>query len=160
MKLKKITGFDYKISDTGKLFSICSNKFRKLSSKSNCGYLRIDLYKNSKVSYHSIHRLVAQAFLPNPKKYKVVNHIDGNKLNNCVNNLQWTTQSKNCEHRSRVLGKVTGETHGMAKLKLIDIKTIRNLVKAGVKKTKIAKEFNVSVRTIYNISNRETWVTY
>lgn len=159
MKLVDIIGFKnfYKISDTGRLYSIQSNKFRKLSSISNCGYLRIDLYKNGKCSYHSLHRLVAIAFISNPNNYKYVNHKDGNKLNNNVKNLEWVTSSENSLHRSRILGKVTGEKHGMSKLKLKEIRAIRNLIKAGYKKPDVAEIYNITVRTVYHTINKDTW---
>lgn len=62
----------------------------------NCGYECVDLYKNKKVKKCKVHRLVASAFLDNPKKE--VNHKDGNKLNNSVINLEWCTHSENHKH--------------------------------------------------------------
>lgn len=45
-----------------------------------------------------LHRLVAKTFIPNPKNYPVINHIDGNKINNCINNMEWCTQKQNAIH--------------------------------------------------------------
>lgn len=60
------------------------------------GYLRVQInYKD-----YYIHRLVAQAFIPNPLHKSEVNHIDGNKSNNCVSNLEWVTKQENCYHAS------------------------------------------------------------
>lgn len=62
------------------------------------GYLCVILYKNSVGQDWKVHRAVALAFLPNPEHKRVVNHIDGNKQNNCVENLEWATHSENARH--------------------------------------------------------------
>src|SRR5699024_1760168 len=61
-------------------------------------YNRVNLYKNGGMNSFTIHRLVAQAFLPNPENKPQVNHKDGNKLNNALSNLEWVTQSENQLH--------------------------------------------------------------
>lgn len=61
------------------------------------GYLRVD-FRSKKGKVCSIHRLVALAFIPNPNKFPIVNHIDGNKKNNNVYNLEWCTYSRNVQH--------------------------------------------------------------
>lgn len=62
------------------------------------GYLRIGLTKNNKQKMHLIHRLVAETFVANPYGYKIINHIDGNKTNNHISNLEWCTQQHNIKH--------------------------------------------------------------
>ena len=76
------------------------NKFKKLKgSKDSKGYLCLDLRnKNGKLSYPKIHRLVAEAFLENPENLPQVNHIDSNKTNNNVENLEWCSYSQNTKH--------------------------------------------------------------
>ena len=64
----------------------------------NKGYLRLHLCKNGKAKWHRVHRLVAQRFIPNPLNKPEVNHKDGNKLNNCIWNLEWSTPSENNQH--------------------------------------------------------------
>lgn len=64
------------------------------------GYLYVRLYKDAKGKKHKIHRLVAQTFIENPENKKCVNHIDGNKQNNSVENLEWVTHSENMKHAS------------------------------------------------------------
>jgi hypothetical protein len=64
----------------------------------NKGYISINLYKNSKVHRYSIHRLIAIAFIPNPNNFPEVNHIDGNPLNNGIDNLEWCTHQHNMQH--------------------------------------------------------------
>ena len=62
------------------------------------GYLQVGLCKNGKRKTHKIHRLVAQAFIPNLEKKLEINHIDEDKTNNNVNNLEWSTRKENCNH--------------------------------------------------------------
>lgn len=66
------------------------------------GYLNITLSKNSKAKTFKIHRLVAKAFIDNPGNLPEVNHKDGNKSNNFVNNLEWITRSENQKHAFRI----------------------------------------------------------
>jgi len=105
---KNITGYEgiYYISNKGNVKS----KKRKIDSilkprKSNCGYLRIFLCKNKSHKQYTIHRLVAEAFIPNLENKPQVNHIDGIKINNFVENLEWVTSSENTTHSFRVLNK-------------------------------------------------------
>jgi len=85
-----------KVSDCGRVLSRLG---RKLSlQKSNAGYLRVELHKNGMAQKHSVHRLVATAFVPNPEGKPQVNHIDGDKTNNKAENLEWVTQSENQSH--------------------------------------------------------------
>ena len=65
------------------------------------GYYNVRLTIGGKTSNHKVHRLYAQAFIPNPKKLPFINHIDGNKLNNRLDNLEWCTQSENMEYAHR-----------------------------------------------------------
>lgn len=65
-------------------------------------YADIHLWKNSKYVSTHVHRLVALAFIPNPENKPEVNHMDGNRLNNNVNNLEWVTKQENMEHAIRL----------------------------------------------------------
>ena len=80
--------------------------------KTNRGYLRVDLYANGKSYHHSIHRLVAEAFILNPDNLPQVNHKDENPLNNHVNNLEWCTVSYNINYgnRNSKVSKILQET--------------------------------------------------
>lgn len=103
---KDIEGCDgrYKVSNLGRVKSIRKIKYRNcyketilkpVIQKSN-GYCYVSLRnENGIFKNHRIHRLVAKAFIPNPNNYSQVNHIDMNKQNNCVENLEWCDQFEN-----------------------------------------------------------------
>lgn len=105
---KAIKGYeDYYISNLGRIKSINSynNKDREektlIPTDNGNGYKLIRLCKKGKKQNKYIHRLVAEAFIPNPLNYKEVNHIDNNKANNNVNNLEWCTRSYNVKYSYR-----------------------------------------------------------
>jgi hypothetical protein len=94
---KDIVNFEgqYFISNTG----IAKNTRKELKThRINSGYLCLKFTVNGKRTNHLVHRLVAEAFIPNPDNKREVNHIDGNKLNNNVCNLEWVTSSENKLH--------------------------------------------------------------
>ena len=100
---KDIVGYNgrYKISNIGNVKTTSyknTGEERILSKRINNGYNRVMLYKDGKAINKFVHRLVAEHFIPNPNNYKEVNHIDGNKLNNCVENLEWTSAKQNSTH--------------------------------------------------------------
>lgn len=88
----------YKILPNGEIYGgIKKSKLK--STVDNYGYVRISLQtKSGKWKMFSVHRLVATKYIPNPQNKPIVNHIDGNKLNNNVNNLEWCTDSENKIH--------------------------------------------------------------
>lgn len=77
----------YQVSNLGRVKRVETDRVLK-GSKNKKGYLRVDLYKNGSQSNKRIHRLVAQAFIPNPENKSQVNHIDENKTNNVISNLE------------------------------------------------------------------------
>jgi len=92
---KTIQGYEnYQVSNLGRVKSVCYNKERILkTSTDRYGYVRVKIFNNSKGKTVRIHKLVAESFLENPRNCKEINHIDENKENNCVKNLEW------CDHR-------------------------------------------------------------
>lgn len=99
-KPKKIPDFrDYKIDSHGNVWSFKYNKKRRLKNNINLyGYCYVILINECSRKALQVHRLVAKAFIPNPKNKKTVNHIDGNKQNNNINNLEWNTHKENNAH--------------------------------------------------------------
>jgi hypothetical protein len=104
-----IKGFEryYKITDNGKVISLGekSNHKEEIILKPSVdknGYLRVKLQHNKIKKYISIHRLVAMAFIPNPNKKPIVNHIDRDVKNNNVSNLEWVDNYGNYKHSSNL----------------------------------------------------------
>lgn len=96
---KDIRGYEglYRVSNLGRIYSIRTNKYLRLN-KHKCGYLKTILFKDGKSKTFLVHRLVASNFIENPSQYREVNHIDGDKTNNVVTNLEWCTVSENTKH--------------------------------------------------------------
>lgn len=95
---KEIAGYEgiYEVSDTGLVRSLKFGKAKILKPQNNGnGYLHFRLCKNGKAKNTKIHRLVAEAFLPNPLGLETVNHIDEDKTNNNVSNLEWMSRPDN-----------------------------------------------------------------
>lgn len=108
----QIKGFpDYYITDTGDVYSRFSSKYnnsngriKKMINTINAhGYAKVELFNNNKRYYKQVHRLVATTFIPNPENKPQVNHKNGNKVDNRVENLEWCTQSENVKHTYDVL---------------------------------------------------------
>lgn len=103
---KPIEGYEgiYEVSDKGNVRSYRNGKhgIRKnpiiIVGLMGKHYRSVCLCKDNKKTFYNVHRLVAEAFLPNPENKKEVNHIDGNKLNNCKENLEWASHAENMKH--------------------------------------------------------------
>lgn len=126
------------------------------------GYIKVRLYKNSTGKVFSVHRLVAQAFLPNLKKLSTINHQDGNKQNNRVDNLEWASYKENNNHAIRTgLKKTkTGAQSQRAKLTQTQVNEIRKEYvprKRGKNTCTLAKKYGVSQKTIWNIIHNKTY---
>lgn len=156
---KDVIGFEgiYKISSFGNL----KNKKRLLTNTlDKDGYVRNSLYKNGKVKHTKRHRLVAIAFIKNPLNKKSVNHIDGNKLNNNISNLEWATHQEQEIHAYKNGLKFAdrGENHFYSKLKTEEVLKIHELANSGkYTNVEIAKLFNIKDCTVSNIKLKKCW---
>src|SRR5689334_4822743 len=107
MNWRPVVGYEglYEVSDTG---SVRSMRGVLKTTKGKLGYIRADLTRNGKTTHTSVHRLVASAFLPHDPIRDCVNHIDSDRSNNHVANLEWCTRKENTQHS---LAKSRANTH-------------------------------------------------
>lgn len=104
---KPVVGYEnlYYVTTDGHIISTKKFKKEKIilleQTINSSGYLSVSLYKNNKTKTHRVHRLVAQAFIPNPENKPQINHKNENKLDNCVENLEWCTLEYNINYGTR-----------------------------------------------------------
>lgn len=89
---------EYKIDMHGNVYSYKNRIVRKLKPNISSGYSTVVLCDYGIENYCYTHRLIAETYIPNPDNKRIVNHIDGNKLNNQIENLEWVTSSENARH--------------------------------------------------------------
>lgn len=98
----RATGFDgYLVSADGDVISLKGKTPRLLSQVTVNGYKMVIMYNDGKAHLEYVHRLVAELFIDNPNNYNEINHIDENKANNNVNNLEWCTREYNINYGTR-----------------------------------------------------------
>lgn len=149
----------YKVSECGEVFSVVSNIFLKQRIDVD-GYPTVTMgSKYAKRSSRRVHRIVAENFIPNINNYKEVNHIDGNKQNNHVSNLEWCTRKHNVQHAFDTGLKVgsKGVENGRAILNDSDVLEIRKLLDEGITRYRIAKMYKVSWSLINFIQKGTIW---
>lgn len=168
---KDIEGFDgfYQVSNTGKVRSQGSSNglkdgkwhLRSLSPTHD-GYLRIRLVRGGRDITQRVHTLVARAFIPNPNEYDTVNHIDGDKTNNNVENLEWADRKQQMRHayRLRLKKPMQGKLNANAKLTDDDVRYIREHYIRNSKEfgtVALGKKFGVTNRVIGLIVARKSY---
>ena len=128
---------------------------KRALSKHSSGYLTIRLADNGKVNTYRVHRLVAEAFIPNPENKPYVNHKDLNKHNNCLENLEWSTEQENTDHYLLSAGtSITGFNHQSSKFSEDTVKLWIKKLEEKVMIKDIAEEYNCSRSTVTRLVNR------
>jgi hypothetical protein len=163
---KPVVGYEgiYEVSDQGRVkrikpeYNTYVGKILSGGIEKN-GYRVVLLYDNGKRKMFKVHRLVAIAFVPNPENKPQINHKNAIKLDNRAENLEWSTCQENITHavNKGLWNAAKGEQHGQAKLKDIQIPTIRSLLKIGYTCNDISVQFKVSRITIEDIKAKRTW---
>lgn len=151
---KDIEGYEglYQVSDQGNVKSLArkrnnskgsyTQKERILKqSNTTTGYKKVELVKNGQKKSLRVHRLVAQAFIPNPENKPEVNHIDGNKTNNFVSNLEWVTSSENTTHA--YTAKLSSQKRDLDEDEIVFMYCDLNMTMQ-----QIAQHFNISIHSI------------
>lgn len=164
---KDVPGYEglYKISNYGKIISLprkVKNRYGYktteecfLKPQSNKrGYLQFRIYKNGRGETKTIHRLVMSSFRGLSKKE--INHIDGNKLNNALCNLEYCTRSENIQHayKNKLIKKKYGENHSR---NIFNEKQVLEIFKDNRSDSVIAREFNCTRASVWNIKNGKSW---
>ena len=144
---------DYVITKNGEIINNHNNRILKPQPNGK-GYLRVMIGKKR----YFVHRLVAQTFIPNPDNKLQVNHKDGNKHNNCVDNLEWVTNQENRNHAVENNLHIYGENCSYAKLNSQQVLEILELLKENkYTLAEIGSMFGVNRTTISDIKNNRTW---
>ena len=158
MFVKYIPGYEgvYAATTFGKILSMKSGKVL-CDGVGTSGYRCVGLYSGGRRERSLVHRLIAAAFLPNPFNLPVVNHRNGDKLDNRVVNLEWCTQAYNMREAVSLSGpwQRSGGGHGMAKLsddQVVDIR--RRYGEGGVRQADLAEEYGVHQTLVSSIVRR------
>jgi|DEB0MinimDraft_10_1074344.scaffolds.fasta_scaffold116194_1 hypothetical protein len=160
---RKIPGYpNYEASSLGRIRSYCYGdkpKIMKQHSGKN-GYKSLKLRKNKTPKAFLVHRLVAAAFgvLKGLDDKLYINHLDGDKHNNCLENLERVTRSQNEKHAFKIgLKSHKGENHNQSKLTKEQVVIIRKRLKKGETAQKVASSFNVTRSCVYSIKQYRSW---
>ena len=160
-------GADYskvlEVSNMGKIRNIKTGTIYKMFL-SQTGYwsICISLGSRKNKKCFKVHKALAESFIPNPNNYPIINHKDGNKLNNYIDNLEWCTYSQNSKHaiENNLLKINKGEEHYISKLTKKDVEYIRKNYIPFDKEfgcRPLARKFNVAHGTIEYIIHGKSW---
>lgn len=163
---KDIEGYEgiYRVSNLGRVKSLDrldgSGAFRKSRllklSLASVGYFRVNLCAKGKYESLYVHRLVAKAFIPNIDNKPSVNHIDGNKKNNSINNLEWVTPKENTTHAISN-GLMFNGVLSNLKLSPMIVIEIKKRLEQGESRRSIANSIGVSFGAVRDIDVRRSW---
>lgn len=148
----------YKVSELGNVKNVKTGRVLKKRVCKKNGYQMVALCVNGVRDMRTIHSIVAEAFISKPLRRYCVNHIDGNKLNNSLYNLEWVSYSENTKHAlaNNLRTPPKGEKHFFSKLTNSNVLNIRKLYKKYGSLV-LSHKYNVSQETITSIVRRQTW---
>lgn len=165
----------YEVSNLGQVRSMprkgtFRDKHILRQAKNNNGYPMVHLFKNGKGKAIAVHRIVAKTFLKNPLNKRDVNHIDGNKENNNISNLEWTTHTENMKHarkhnliaisnnvinQGKKIGKKYGKKNGKKRAKKVIQYKDNNILNVWNSLTEANKNTNVAISEISRCCNNK-----
>src|SRR5690606_28733657 len=164
---KDVKGYEgfYQVSNLGRVkslerhvpngdntFRVVKERYLKTNKKTN-EYIKVNLSGKS----FRVHRLVATAFIGNPNNYPEVNHINGDKTDNNVTNLEWCSSSYNMKHNEKLGVVVRGNKHVNSTIDEQTAKEIKILLKSGIKQKDIASKFDITENIVNQINRGLTW---
>lgn len=170
---KDIQGYEgyYQVSNLGRVKSVSRTRLGNKKSVISVpekilkggitrGYRTVILCIDSKIKSFSIHRIVANAFIDNPYNKSQVNHIDGIKLNNTVDNLEWTTAQENTQHAwdNGLSRSVKGSDHPFSKLSMYEVIELRKIINSVIYSQRtIANVYNIDQAIISRLKNNKIY---
>ena len=150
----------YEVSSKGEIRRVIDKSYKK-PTKGNHGYYQVTLYNEGQKKDFLVHRLVAELFIPNQSDKRTVNHIDGDKSNNSVENLEWATYSENHKHSYDSLNRtayMTGRknelNHNSKPVEMNDINN--NLIKRFPSISEAERETGILNNSIVNCLKKRT----
>ena len=147
----------YSAREDGEIYSSYSKRILTKTISKREGYYKVTVRIGGRTTTQWVHRMIAEAFVPNPNNLPFVNHKDGDKLNNLPNNLEWVTNLENVTHAwDTGLCTHKGISSPMSKLTEDQVMDIRLRAKAE-RHCDLAKEFGVCKATMSQIINRKTY---
>lgn len=148
--------YDYYVRDNGTIYSKASNKILSPQLDKD-GYEKVQMISTDEKRHrYSVHRVVLENFMPVEGMEKLqVNHIDRNKRNNNLSNLEWATCKENITHA--IENKLRAEINGGSKLTVDEVKEIYFRAKNGESNISLGKEFGVNPDQIGRIKNKKSW---
>jgi hypothetical protein len=151
----------YEASDSGDIRHVVNHKVRR-ARRNRYGYLQMNFALNDGTGKNKtllVHKLIAETFIENPDNLPYINHIDGDKTNNCVDNLEWCTASENSRHAydTGLAANKKGSLSPLAKFTNEQVKEIRNLYSKGASETSLAILLGVAQSTIGKIARGERY---
>ena len=149
---------NYEVSDVGFVRNRNTGHVKRLQLKKD-GYLRVSLYFEKKYYHFLVQRIVMDTFKDDLYfEDAQVNHLDGDKMNNSVHNLEWVTRSQNQIHALNTgLVSNKGEKNNFSRLSTQDVYNIRWLSQEGFKNIQLSKYYSTSRNNISTIVNRKSW---
>ena len=149
---KNIKGYEgiYKISNLGKIVRIKGPQEHPMKIWNNGRYMEVRLSKGGKSTHFTLHRLLAVHFIPNPNNLPFVNHIDENKLNNSINNLEWCTQAYNTNYGEGIKRRVQSRLlSGEGRHPIIVLDELSGIETTYPTIRDCIKSLHITARTIY-----------
>ena len=146
----------YCVYEDGRIVNSKTQKVLKLD-KNLSGHFRVTLCVNGVTNRSYVHRIIATAFIPNPEGKPFVNHLDGDKSNNAVSNLEWVTCKENTEHAFRTGLRGVGMNHYSATVTDEVVHKVCQLISEGWVRGSVLQELGIKQTLFDDIRRRKSW---